>query len=195
MASNLLAGDTNGVSDIAEADLRKARRVTQRWVSKSKATSIGNGPSHNPTITGAGEFVLFDSAATNLKESRSIRDDANGVRDVFLWNRPSGNVSLESRAAPAAPGAKGDPLHAPSRAPVTSSRGNYVAFVNPGTAIDLPLVARLRAVPPARHDLVYVRYLGPKCVLGGRGPPGVPRCRPGRAPEAAPVRSPYGQFW
>ena len=115
-----------------------------------KATSIGNGPSHNPMITGAGEFVLFDSAATNLKESRSIRDDANGVRDVFLWNRPSGNVSLESRAAPAAPGAKGDPLHAPSRAPATSSRGNYVAFVNPGTAIDLPLVARLRAGAAAR---------------------------------------------
>ena len=94
----------------------EGRRVKQTWVSKSKATSIGNGPSHNPTIIGAGEFVLFDSLATNLKRSLSIRDDANGVRDVFLWNRPSGNVSLESRAARGA-GRKGDYLQRPVAGP------------------------------------------------------------------------------
>jgi len=161
-ATNLLPGDTNGVSDIAQAALHKRNRVTQRWVSKSKATLLGNGPSHNPTITDAGEFVLFDSAATNLKESRSIVDDVNGVRDVFLWNRPTGNVSLESRAAPAAPGAKGGYLDAPSITPVASSRGNYVAFVSHSSAVDLPLIARIRSMPPAQYDRVYVRYLGEK---------------------------------
>ena len=82
-ASDLLPGDANGVSDVAEADLG-GRRVVQGWVSKSKATTIGNGHSQNPSISGAGEFVLFDSDATNLKESASIRDDANGRRDLFL---------------------------------------------------------------------------------------------------------------
>jgi hypothetical protein len=161
-ASDLLAGDSNGVTDVAQADLR-GQRVAQTWVSKSKATTIGNGSSQNPSISGAGEFVLFDSDATNLKESSHIRDDANGHRDLFLWNRPTGNVSLESRAAPAAPGAKGDYLDIGSGAPATSSRGNYVGFVTKGTNIDLPLVAQLRLAPPEpEHDLVYVRYLGEK---------------------------------
>ncbi len=68
-------------------------------VSRSKATAQANAESSNPTITGAGEFILFDSIATNLKESSGIKDDANGVRDMFLWNRPTGNVSLESRSS------------------------------------------------------------------------------------------------
>ena len=42
-ASNLLRRRHNGVSDIAEADLRKARRVTQRWVSKSRPRRSATG--------------------------------------------------------------------------------------------------------------------------------------------------------
>ncbi len=173
-ASDILPGDANGVSDIVQMDLggqlaRKlpfscsehAGRSVVCFVSKSKATAIGNGPSNHPTISGAGEFVLFDSEATNLKEGPSIRDDANGVRDLFLWNRPTGNVSLESRGAPPAPGQKGAYLSQPSGLPATSSRGNYVGFVSQGTGIDLPLLASLRAAPPEPSmDLVYVRYLG-----------------------------------
>jgi hypothetical protein len=171
MASDILPGDTNGVSDIAERDF--GGRDTERhpwctrsaggricWVSRSKATTIGNGPSNNPAISGAGEFVLFDSEATNLKESESIRTDANGVRDLFLWNRPTGNVSLESRAAPAGEGLKGAYLDVASAAPATSSRGNYVGFVSQGTNIDLPLLAQLGGTPAPGMDLVYVRYLG-----------------------------------
>ena len=122
LASNLLSGDRNGVSDVAEADM-KGKRVKQTWVSKSKATSIGNGASGEPTISDAGEFVFFQSLATNLKPSTSVHDDANGVQDVFLWNRPSGNVSLESRDW------ENGYLDVPSGTPATSSRGNYVPFV------------------------------------------------------------------
>ncbi len=161
-ASDLLPGDVNGVSDVSEADMG-GRQPIQAWVSRSRATAIGNGPSQDPSITGAGEFVLFDSDATNLKESSRVRDDANGQRDVFLWNRPTGNVSLESRAAPSAPGAKGGYLGVASGQPATSSRGNYVGFVSRGTGIDLPLIARLGgSAPPPGADLVYVRYLGPQ---------------------------------
>jgi hypothetical protein len=175
-AGDILPGDSNGVSDVAEMDLHGQLRKSLPysctmvsggrdvcWVSKSKATSIGNGASNNPTISGAGEFVLFDSDATNLRESESVREDANGVRDMFLWNRPTGNVSLESRAAPAAAGQKGDYLNVASQAPATSSRGNYVGFVSKGTTIDTPLVVNLGGVTPDPvNDLVYVRYLGEK---------------------------------
>jgi hypothetical protein len=175
-ASDILPGDSNGTSDVVEMDLRGQLRKNLPfsctmvsggrdvcWVSRSKATSIGNGASNNPSISGAGEFVLFDSEASNLRESQSVKEDSNGVRDMFLWNRPTGNVSLESRGAPAAEGQKGDYLNVASQAPATSSRGNYVGFVSKGTSIDVPLVVNLGgATPDPVNDLVYVRYLGEK---------------------------------
>jgi hypothetical protein len=174
-ASDILPGDTNGASDVVEMDLNGQLRKSLPyscsavsggrdvcWVSKSKATSIGNAASNDPSISDAGEFVLFDSDATNLRESSSVKEDANGVRDMFLWNRPTGNVSLESRAAPAAAGQKGDYLNVPSVLPATSSRGNYVGFVSKGTSIDVPLVALLGGAPDPTTDLVYIRYLGEK---------------------------------
>jgi len=154
LASNLLAGDGNGVSDIVEADLA-GRRARQVWVSRSAFSGIGNGASNNPVISGAGEFVLFDSDATNLKPSESVRDDSNGVRDVFLWNRPTGNVSLESRNS-----ANGY-LDRPSTRPATSSRGNYVPFEAANPAIDLNLAGR-SGEPVAEISHIYLRYLGPK---------------------------------
>jgi TolB protein len=175
-ASDILPGDSNGTSDVVEMDLGGQLRRNLPysctmvsggrdvcWVSRSKATSIGNGASNDPSISGAGEFVLFDSDATNLRESQSVKEDSNGLRDMFLWNRPTGNVSLESRAAPAAEGQKGDYLNVASQAPATSSRGNYVGFVSKGTSIDVPLVVNLGGVTPDPvNDLVYVRYLGEK---------------------------------
>src|SRR3954452_25449169 len=134
-ASNLLPGDSNGVTDIDRADL-KSSRVKQDWVSKTKF-GIGNGPSHNPVISDAGEFILFDSQATNLRPSESVKPDPNGVQDVFLWNAPTRNVSLESRDA------SNGYLKAPSQHPATSSRGNYVPFESADPLIALPLATQL----------------------------------------------------
>jgi hypothetical protein len=134
LASNLLPGDSNGVSDVAAANM--AGHVPQQgWVSKSKGIGQpGNGASGEPDMSGAGDFVLFDSEATNLLPSRS-HIDPDGVRDVFLWNRPTSNASLESRTA--------DNLFltTPSTNPSTSSHGNYVLYESGG--------------------MVYLRYEGP----------------------------------
>jgi hypothetical protein len=130
----------------------KGKRVKQTWVSKSKATSIGNGASGAPTISDAGEFVFFQSLATNLKPSTSVRDDANGVQDVFLWNRPSGNVSLESRDW------DNGYLDMPSGNPATSSRGNYVPFVTRSKQADRQLSGL--AAPGPAVELIYLRYMG-----------------------------------
>jgi hypothetical protein len=134
-ASNLLPGDTNGVTDIARADMRTGR-PKQEWVSKTRIGGIGNGASHNPDISDAGQFVLFDSDATNLRPSRAVRADANGVKDVFLWNAPTRNVSLESRDA------NNGYLYSPSQHPATSSHGNYVAFESGGSSVGLPLATQ-----------------------------------------------------
>jgi hypothetical protein len=134
-ASNLLPGDSNGVTDISRADMN-GRTPKQDWVSKTKF-GIGNGASHNPVISDAGEFILFDSDATNLRPSESVKPDPNGVKDVFLWNAPTRNVSLESRDA------ENGYLSSPSQHPATSSRGNYVPFESANPLIDLPLAQQL----------------------------------------------------
>jgi hypothetical protein len=185
LASNLAPGDTNGVSDVLEADVG-GRHAKQKWVSKSAFSGLGNGPSNHPVISDAGEFVLFDSMASNLRPSASVSTDDNGVRDVFLWNRPTGNVSLESRNA------QNGYLDSASQHPATSARGNYVPFESANPDID-PTVAMARASasgdgpevpdlidpdviaptvptvevpglagPDPALEQVYVRYLGPQ---------------------------------
>jgi Tol biopolymer transport system component len=182
-ASNLAGGDTNGVSDVFEADLG-GRHPRQALVSRSRFSGLGDAPSNHPVISDAGEFVLFDSMADNLRPSGNVATDTNGVRDVFLWNRPTGNVSLESRNA------GNGYLTTPSQHPATSARGNYVPFESANPAIDLT-IARTSADTdsPIVPDLidpdviaptvptvevpgmtgpdpalaqVYVRYLGPQ---------------------------------
>lgn len=148
LASNLLPGDGNGVSDIVRADMKK-KRPKQEWVSKSYI-GIGNGDSNRPVISDAGEFVLFDSDSTIFKPSDSVRDDSNGVRDMFLWNAPTRNTSLESRNW------DNDYLSDPSHNAATSSRGNYVLFESTAPQID-QLIANLTG-----EQQVYMRYLGPK---------------------------------
>jgi Tol biopolymer transport system component len=131
-ASNILAGDTNGVSDIARADMRTGKPNTQ-WVSKTPIGGIGNGASHDPVISDAGQFVLFDSDATNLRPSHAVKTDRNGVKDVFLWNERTHNVSLESRDA------SNGYLSSPSQHPATSSHGNYVAFESGSSLAGMPM--------------------------------------------------------
>jgi hypothetical protein len=138
-ATDILLSDSNGVTDVARADLgSSAPKVS--WVSSTRTDGIGDGASHDPVISDGGEFILFDSLATNLRPTPKHHRDSNGVQDVFLWNAPTRNVSLESR----------DPnngyLSYPSQRPATSSRGNYVAF---------------EGLSPQGQQ-IYLRYLGPK---------------------------------
>jgi hypothetical protein len=135
-ASDILPNDTNGTTDIARADM-KTGKPKQDWVSKTAIGGIGNGASHNPVISDAGEFILFDSEAANLRPSEAVKPDPNGVKDVFLWNAPTHNVSLESRDA------ENGYLSSPSQHPATSSRGNYVPFESANPLIDLPLATQL----------------------------------------------------
>lgn len=137
-ATDLLPGDSNGVRDIARADF-KGKTPKQLQVSKTPLEGIANGESSRPVISDAGEFIFFDSEASNLRPSESVRPDPNGVRDVFLWNEPTKNVSLESRDA------ENGYLEAPSQNPATSSRGNYVPFESAYPLIDLPLARELLA--------------------------------------------------
>ena len=127
--------DENGpVSDIFRRTMSHDAPTGDKMEMASFSAGVkaqGNGPSNDPVISGSGQFIAFDSAATNLRPSYSIRDvDPNGsIRDIYLWNAPvkkrgAGNVSRESR-----PGPKGS-FNGPSVEPALSSHGNFVAFAS-----------------------------------------------------------------
>ena len=133
-ATDLFPHDRNGVADIARADMT-GRRPVHVHVSRSEFSGRANGASRHPVISDAGEFVLFDSDATNLRPSATVREDRNGISDVFLWNANTGNVSLESRDSQ-----NGYVAGAPAHDPATSSRGNYVPFESdaPPPELEMP---------------------------------------------------------
>ncbi len=94
LATNLVAGDTNGKWDVFVRD--RLNGTTQR-VSVDSSGAQGDGNSDSATITPDGRFVAFRSAATNL-----IAGDTNGKSDTFLHDRQTGateRVSISSSGA------------------------------------------------------------------------------------------------
>lgn len=75
-ASNLVADDTNGVSDVFLHD--RATGTTMR-VSTGDAGQQGDGSSVLAAMSGDGRFVAFGSDATNL-----VQGDTNGKTDFFV---------------------------------------------------------------------------------------------------------------
>jgi Tol biopolymer transport system component len=87
-ASNLVAGDTNGTSDIFLRDL--ATGTTAR-VSVATDGTEANGSSFLPSLSVDGRFVVFCSGATNLAAG-----DTNGEDDVFLRDLLTGTTERVS---------------------------------------------------------------------------------------------------
>lgn len=78
-ASNLVAGDLNGVGDIFVHDVLFG---TTTRVSVDSAALEGNAVSALPSISDLGRFVAFSSNSSNL-----VASDLNAVEDVFLRDR------------------------------------------------------------------------------------------------------------
>jgi Tol biopolymer transport system component len=90
-ADNLVAGDTNGVSDVFVFD-RHARTVER--VSVDDAGGEADRGSFVNSISADGVKVAFISDATNL-----VAGDLNGMRDAFVHDRSTGltvRVSVDS---------------------------------------------------------------------------------------------------
>lgn len=118
-ASNLVDGDFNGVTDIFVRDLVK--NTTTR-VSVSTAGIEGDKASYWPFISSDGRYVTFTSEADNLVDS-----DTNGVGDVYVHDRKTGETQLISRAVD---GSIGNDLSFWSS---ISSDGRYLAFMSSAT--------------------------------------------------------------
>ena len=115
-ASNLVPGDTNGAWDVFVYD-RQTGEITR--VSVASDGAQGNGDSGGPAISADGRFVAFYSSASNL-----VPGDTNGVEDVFVHDRLTGQTT---RVSVASDGAQGNDL---SWQPSISADGRFVAFAS-----------------------------------------------------------------
>jgi Tol biopolymer transport system component len=115
-ASDLVAGDTNGVTDVFLRDL--AGNVTY-LVSVNTNGIPGNGLCRGSTMTPDGRYVAFTSAASDLAPG-----DTNGIPDVFVRDMQSGITTWVSVGA--------QPTNqysfVGSEAPDITPDGRYVAF-------------------------------------------------------------------
>lgn len=118
-ASNLVTGDSNGVSDIFVRDLILG---TTSRVNVSANEEQANGVSSNASISADGKFVSFSSNASNL-----VSNDTNGVIDVFVKNLESGTIVKASI------GTTGTQTDADSSVSTISADGRHIAFVSTAT--------------------------------------------------------------
>jgi hypothetical protein len=115
-ATNLVANDTNGKSDLFLRDLGLG--TTTRIVFDVNGNET-DGNSSGGSITPDGRFVVFQSAATLL-----VSGDKNGVDDIFVLDRSKGTIERVSVDS------SGKEADGRSFSAAISADGNFVAFVS-----------------------------------------------------------------
>jgi Tol biopolymer transport system component len=115
-ATNLVAGDTNGQSDVF---VRLRGDSLTELVSVASDGTQGNGQSVNPSISADGRFVAFQSRASNL-----VPNDTNSAADIFVRDRLNGTTERVCDSVQ------------PNRfsfTPSISADGRFVAFASAAT--------------------------------------------------------------
>src|SRR5262249_1749745 len=91
VAPNLVAGDTNGLSDVFRVDSSTGAIIRVSVPNLGGQANVGG--SFNPAIDGAGDCIVYESQATNLVTS-TLSDDGNGASDVFRWKQSAVPVTI-----------------------------------------------------------------------------------------------------
>ncbi|MFN8386781.1 MAG: hypothetical protein U0X92_10220 [Anaerolineales bacterium] len=116
-ASNLVANDTNGVTDVF---LRDRQLGTTTRISVSTSGESANAFSDYPlSISSDGRFVAFNSDASNL-----VPNDTNNSTDIFVHDNQTGSTE---RVSVASDGTQADST---SFAPSISANGQFVVFTS-----------------------------------------------------------------
>jgi PKD repeat protein len=113
-ASNLVSGDTNGVQDIFLYEM-SSTNITM--LSKANDGTPGNALSAYPAISASGDYVVFESDASNL-----VSGDGNGLTDVFVADVLQSSVTRISITT------DGGDSNAPAYQPRISQDGRFVSY-------------------------------------------------------------------
>ena len=123
-ASDLVSDDTQlceddyyGTISCADIFVRDLQTGQISRVSLSSSGQQGNAESYEPEISADGRYIVFQSAASNLVEG-----DTNGMFDVFVHDRQTGETTRVSL------GSAGTQGNGDSEDPILSADGRYVAF-------------------------------------------------------------------
>jgi Tol biopolymer transport system component len=124
LASNLVARDTNRLSDVFVRDLATGRttRVSVDSRGVQARCNLAYCESTQPVLSAHGRYVAFQSSATSL-----VRGDTNRLGDVFVHDRRTGRTERVSVSSTGKQGAN-DRTGTGSNAPSISADGRYVAF-------------------------------------------------------------------
>jgi len=131
-ASNLVAGDTNGVGDVFVRDtclgVSAGCTPSTTRVSVASDGTQGNAGSGFPLAVSAnGRFIAFSSAASNL-----VAGDTNGATDMFVrdtcFGAPAGCTPSTARVSVASDGSQGNQISGSDSRPALSSDGRFVGF-------------------------------------------------------------------
>jgi hypothetical protein len=125
-ASNLVAGDANGESDVFVRDLQTG---TTELVSGDDSGNPSNFASYGPSMSADGRYVVFTSQSTNLVADDDTKAEPDGfvAPDAFVHDRDTGTterVSVDGSGT----GANGW-----SYGTFVSDDGRYVAFYSTGS--------------------------------------------------------------
>ncbi|MEH1124038.1 TolB family protein [Micromonospora sp. CPCC 206061] len=110
----LVPGDTNGVNDVFQRDLRTG---TIRRVNVSTTGAQADALTVSPTMSADGRYVAFTS------EAALVPGDTNGVNDVFRRDLRTGTTVQVSLAADG-----GQTVGGSSYGPMISTDGRHVVF-------------------------------------------------------------------
>jgi Tol biopolymer transport system component len=133
-ATNLVPNDTNAARDVF---------VRVRSSKTTVRVSLGNDASYEASLSADGFRVAFTSKASNL-----VADDRNGVPDVFVYDRPTGQTWRVSV------GPRGAEANGASSQPSLDQKGRLVAFLSYATNLD-PHDVRPPDPPPGQHLFVH----------------------------------------
>jgi Tol biopolymer transport system component len=119
LATNLVAGDTNGFPDVFVHD--RTTGVTER-VSVDSAGNEANAQCSASSISRDGRLVAFYSLASNL-----VANDTNGTYDAFVHDRATG---ITQRVSVDSAGAEANGISGP---PLMTADGRHVCFGSAAT--------------------------------------------------------------
>jgi hypothetical protein len=206
LATNLRGGDGNGVSDVYQHTFRIPsqnfldRRAKipaymhplTRLVSSTRGGQAGNGASDQPATNGAGNFVAFRTAATNLVP------DGNGVTDAVRADTERTPPALLSMSFTARGDKQGN---GPSSDPVLSRSGSPGLFLTEATnltaspAADRNCVADVLSWNAKNRRLAVQSRDSDDRISGNPGNPKTDPCpTPTTTPAVRPASSWFGNY-